>query len=378
MVTKRYPLVFKKNLKPLTVGMELEIQVLDAGTLALTPRVTEILADIPSKRLTSEFFRSTLEYVSSPSSDVHGLEGEFRQLHQSLIDYGREHGLVFSSGGTHPLADYRDRLITPSFRYYRLLARNQWLIRRRAVYGFHIHLGMVSPDACIRFGNFFSHFIPHLIGLAASSPFWQKMETGLASSRSTIFESLPSAGLPYAAKTWKQFERIYAALMESKSIQSAKDISWDIRPSPRWGTLELRMCDATTLQEALAIAAWVHCLALWYMEKESSWLIQSSKSEAWMLRENKWRAIRFGLDAAILKNKRGALVDLRADIWRWLSKLDKYYKRLSYQKYREHLIEMLENGNSAIRQVKVFKATKRLEDVVKMQVAEFAAGGPRY
>lgn len=367
----RYPLPFKANLKPLTLGMEMELQVLDRETHLLIPKAKEVIAGSGLQQLTSEFFQSTLECVSGVCHDVQELEQDFKTLYQKLIAYGAAHGLVFVASGTHPLADYRDRLITPSPRYFRLVERNQWLARRRAVYGLHIHLGMVTGDACIRFANFFSHFIPHFIALAASSPFWQKINTGLACTRSTIFESMPSAGLPAPARNWKHFLQMYQAMRKSKTIRSFKDISWDIRPSPRHGTLELRMCDATSLQEALAIVSLVHCLGFWFQEHEDQWNAKPRLLEPWVIRENKWRAIRFGTQANLIVSARGGTRELREEVWSWLAKLRPYFKRFGYDQYQQHLIELLEYGGSSIRQKAVFERTGSLQAVVANQLTEF-------
>src|SRR5690606_10097209 len=139
--------------------------------------------------------------------------------------------------GTHPTADYHERLITAGTRYGHLMDRNQWLIRRMAVYGLHVHMGMADGDTCIRFNNFFLHFVPHLIALSASSPFWRGVDTGLAAARPTAYEAHPTSGLPILVDNWAEFQTLYTHLVSTGSISSMKDIWWDLRPSPRFGTL---------------------------------------------------------------------------------------------------------------------------------------------
>src|SRR5690606_34059151 len=137
------------------------------------------------------------------------------------------------------------------------------------VYGMHIHLGMRSGDACIRYHNFFLHLVPHLLALSASSPFWHSLNTGLACARPTMYESMPTSGMPYIVKSWKAFENLYKTMVRTGSIKSIHDLWLDLRPSPELGTLELRMCDEpATLAEVMAITAYVHVLALWYEDHQ--------------------------------------------------------------------------------------------------------------
>jgi carboxylate-amine ligase, YbdK family len=184
----------------LTLGVELEFQVLDKNTLQLAPRAHEIIDRVNDKKITHEFFQSTLEVITGICKNVQEVSDDFIQSLDKVHKAANELGLELASTGTHPQADYRDRLITDSPRYGELIDRNQWLIRRMAVYGMHIHFGMRTGDECIRYNNFFLHFVPHLIALSASSPFWQKMDTGLVSCRPTTYESLPTAGMPYIVK----------------------------------------------------------------------------------------------------------------------------------------------------------------------------------
>ncbi|MCI0750389.1 MAG: YbdK family carboxylate-amine ligase, partial [Flammeovirgaceae bacterium] len=253
---KKETLLFHENSETLTLGVELELQVLDRQALLLTPRAHEIIDHLSVPQLKHEFFQSTLEVITGICKDVHQAERELFANIQQVKKAAENLNLKISSTGTHPEADYRDRLVTPSPRYHELMDRNQWIIRRMAVYGMHIHIAMRAGDECIRFHNFFLNFVPHLIALSASSPFWQRMQTGLACSRPTMYESMPTSGMPYIVKKWKSFQNLYKSLVRTGSIDSMRDLWWDLRPSPKYGTLELRICDEpATLQEAMAIVA---------------------------------------------------------------------------------------------------------------------------
>lgn len=370
-------LTFKENSEALTLGVELEFQVLDQATHQLTPRASEIIEKFENDKLNHEMFQSTLEVITGVCRSVHDVDRDLKTSIDQVRTVLPELGLKLAATGTHPMADYRERLITDTKRYHELIDRNQWLIRRMAVYGMHIHFGVKSGDDCVRFGNFFLHFAPHLIALSASSPFWQKMDTGLVSCRPTMYESLPTAGMPYLVKNWKEFENLIKFLKRSDAIQSLKDLWWDIRPSPAWGTIELRICDGpATHQEMLGIVAFTHALAHWFTDHHDEWEKSHTPMKRWIFRENKWRAIRYGLDASIIIDRVGRTNSLKNDIENWMKRLEPYIQKLNYQQYLEIIPQLLEKGNSAQRQRSVMDRTQDGMEVVRFNMKEFEKGAP--
>lgn len=372
---KNQPLLFNVSKTPLSLGVELELQVLDGETLLLTPRAQEIIHLLNKKKLTKEFFQSTIEVVTGICQSVHEAREDLRESLKDVQLIAGQLGLKISSTGTHPEADYRDRMITPSARYHELADRNQWLIRRMAVYGMHIHIGMFSADHAIRFNNFLLHFVPHVLALSASSPFWQRMDTGLAAARPTLYESIPTSGMPYVVKDWKQFQRLYSSLLRTSSIGSMKDLWWDVRPSPGYGTVELRICDEpATLNEACGIVAFVHVLAHWFTDHGTEWTAKNRTIQRWILRENKWRAIRYGLKAEIVKRHSKKLITVSDDIQFWLTELKPYSEMLGYQSYMDEIHRIMNHGNSSERQHAVFADGKNLHRVTEFNVMEFERG----
>ncbi len=372
-------LEFKSSSQELSLGVELELQVLDADSLLLTPRAAEIIDLCDSNNIVPEFFQSTIEIASGICQDVHGVENDLRPSIYKAYVKANQLNLRLGSSGTHPLADYRERLITPAKRYHDLIDRNQWIIRRMAVYGMHIHLGMISGDACIRYNYFFLNFLPHILALSGSSPFWQGMYTGLSSCRTTTYEALPTAGMPYLVKTWKEFQSLYSFLMKSKAISGMKDLWWDLRPSPEYGTLELRFCDEpATLKEALGIVSFVHALAHWFKDHEEEWNHSHTPMKHWILRENKWRAIRYGLHGHIVVSTTGKTKPIYKDIEEWLFTLSPYFKKMKYQEYMSIIRELIEKGNSSERQYKIYEATRDLNEVVRHNLREFESAEPRW
>ena len=370
-------LEFVQSAQELSIGVELELQVLDAGTLLLTPKANDIIEYCKDKRVVHEFFQSTLEVTTSICLDASDVEKDLRSSIREVSLAAKELNLKLGSTGTHPLADYRERLVTPSPRYHELIDRNQWIIRRMAVYGMHIHLGMQSGDSCMRYNYFFMHFLPHIMALSGSSPFWQGKYTGLSSCRPTTYEALPTAGMPYLVKDWRGFQNLYHFLLKAKSITSIKDLWWDLRPSPEYGTLELRFCDEpATLYEAMGIITFVHLLSHWFRDHEEEWTTSHAQLKQWIFRENKWRAIRYGLDAEIIVSSHGKTKSLRKDILQWVKVLEPYAQKSNNARYLSRISEIISKGNSACRQHRVFQNTNDLEAVVRHNVKEFEQGVP--
>lgn len=363
----------------LTLGVELELQLIDPKNFLLTPRVDDIMRHLKTKETYHpELYPDMIETVSGIAATVQDLEADFTYSLDRLQQACASQGIAICGTGCHPLSRYLDCDIYPSPRYNDLIDRNQWLTRRWKVYGLHVHVGMKNGDNCIRHNNFFLSFVPHLLALSASSPFWQGEATGLAACRPTTYEALPTAGLPYQLENWRAYQGLCTTLMRSRAIHSLKDLWWDVRPSPRLGTLEIRVCDEpATLEEVLAIAAFIHMLAHWF-EDHGDWLDTVPTPPHWMLRENKWRVIRHGLEADLVSNLEGDIQPIRQSIEEWLDKLSGYAARLGYEPYVTTLRRILSEGNSSARQRAVYDQTRSLQEVVRFNIEEWQARAPRW
>ncbi|KTD03114.1 carboxylate-amine ligase [Legionella feeleii] len=363
----------------LTLGVEVELQLIDATDYNLCSRAEELLeATTPLEKVKPEFYLSTIEINTDKCHSVQHVEEDLYQTLTDLQTVTKELNLLLATTGSHPFSKYSDWIISPTARYQELIDRNQWLTRRMSVFGLHVHLGMSSGEDCIRFNNFFMYFLPHLLALSSSSPFWQGIDTGLSSCRPTTYESLPTAGQPYQVRKWQDFEHLYKTLKSCGSIKSLKDLWWDLRPSPGFGTLEIRVCDgAATLSETLAIVAFIHTLAHWFSDN-GSWLESVAYPPYWLSRENKWRAIRYGLDAELVMNTDGKIKLMRNDLEEWVEKLQPYIKQLNYQHYFSTLQTILTRGTSSERQRNVFAQTNCFKEVVKHNVNEFLQQEPLY
>ncbi|MDI9818185.1 MULTISPECIES: YbdK family carboxylate-amine ligase [unclassified Legionella] len=357
----------------LTLGVEIELQLINPENYNLSSCAEEVLKIMAhSNKVKPEFYLSTIELNTGKCDNVQEAEIDLQETLASLQYETQKLDLLFAATGSHPFSKYADWIISPTDRYLELIDRNQWLTRRMGVYGLHVHLGMASGEDCIRFNNFFMYFLPHLLALSSSSPFWQGIDTGLASCRPTTYEALPTAGQPYHVSKWQDFEHLYYTLRACGSIKSIKDLWWDLRPSPGFGTLEIRVCDgAATLAETFAIVAFIHTLAHWFTDN-GSWLESVTCPPYWLSRENKWRAIRYGLDAELVINTDGKLKLMRDDLDEWIEKLQPYVRQLDYFHYFAALETILQSGTSSERQRKVFEETRSLKEVVKYNIKEFS------
>ena len=376
---KKNEIEFRSN-GALTLGIEVELQLIDPISLNLASRAEELLkAAAPiTEKIKQEFYLSMVEINTGKCVNVHEVEVDLSKSFKTITDISNSLNLNLATTGSHPFSRYSDCVITPSIRYNELIDRNQWLSRRMTVYGLHVHIGMKSGDDAIRFNNFFLNFIPHLLALSSSSPFWQGEDTGLASCRPTTYESLPTAGHPYRVNNWNEFENLYKTLKACHSINSMKDLWWDIRPSPIYGTLEIRICDGlATLDETLAMVAFIHLLANWFNDN-GGWLEQVPISPMWVTRENKWRVIRYGLKAELVTGASGRVKPVVEDILEWFDKVAPYEKKLGYKKHMDMLREVIARGTSSSRQLKVFEKTNSLQEVVKFNIEEFLLGTPRW
>lgn len=363
----------------LTLGVEIELQLIDPENYNLCARAEEVLKTTSHlEKVKPEFYLSTIEVNTGKCVTAQDVEDDLYTTLAALQYATKDLGILFSTTGSHPFSKYIDWMVSPTTRYQELIDRNQWLTRRMSVYGLHVHLGMASGEECIRFNNFFMYFLPHMLALSSSSPFWQGIDTGLASCRPTTYEALPTAGQPYPVRSWQDFEYLYKSLKSCGSIKSLKDLWWDLRPSPGFGTLEIRVCDGTaTLSETLALVAFIHALAYWFTDN-GSWLESVAYPPYWLARENKWRAIRYGLDAELVMNTDGKTKLMREDLQEWIDKLQPYIEHLDYQTYFSTIQAIMDSGTSSERQKKVFEHNYCLKDVVKHNASEFLLQVPLY
>jgi carboxylate-amine ligase len=254
----------------------------------------------------------------------------------------------------------------------------QWMARRLQIFGIHVHVGVRSGERAIALMNALCAYIPHLLALSASSPYWMGDDTGLASCRSKVFESLPTAGVPLPLKDWAEFEQFMSTLITAKALTSIREVWWDIRPHPDFGTVELRICDGIpTLKEVAMLAALSQCLVHWMDEacERGERLVEPAP---WVVRQNKWRAARYGMDAEVIVNDQGALRPVREAINELVETLTPVAHHLGCAPELQSALEVAERGPSYLRQRAVVAAGGTLVDVVDSLVKELETDRPRW
>ncbi|WP_298325699.1 glutamate--cysteine ligase [Haloactinopolyspora sp.] len=364
-----------------SIGVEWELQLVDPVNRELTSGAVEILEDIrpdgadEHPKAKHELLQSTIEVITGVCSTVGEARADLAETIQTVSAAAGRRGLGLMCAGTHPISNWASQDISPKPRYEQLVAHLQWLARRLQIFGVHVHVGVRSPDKAIPIVNALTSYVPHLLALSASSPFWVGHDTGLASARSKVFETLPTAGLPYQLSGWDQFETYMDTLISTQTIESVREVWWDIRPHPDFGTVELRICDGLpTLDEVAVIAALSQCLVERLdRELDRGYTLPSPKN--WVVRENKWRAARYGLEAEIIVDERGTVVPVRQALLDLADELMPIARRLSCADDLAGIDRVLAIGASYQRQRAIAEASGGdLTKVVDSLLEEMATG----
>ena len=368
-------LVFNKS-TPLTLGIECEFALVNAHTYEPANIADLLVTALGHDNVHKEIFQHMIEITTGVCLSAHQVESELYLLKEKIDKLLPSFDAEMIGSGTLPKLEIDKCSRTKSERYQELKERRQIIFDRFATHGMHVHIGMKDAQSCIRYHNFYMHLLPCLLALSANSPFENGVDTGFASIRPTITESMPIAGVPYQFKTWQEYKDLCRSLARANSISNIKDLWWDIRACPRYGTLEIRICDQpSTLYETMAIVAFIHCLGHWFQDNED-WLDEMPRPSNWRTRDNKWRAMRHGLDAELIVDNRGQTKPIKAIISAWLDRLAPYYKTLEYDNYLLQIKTILENGNGACRQRLTFSRTQNLSDVYTTHITELKNNTP--
>lgn len=365
---------FKGSPRP-TVGIELEIQLLDPETMNLTSGSLDIFERVGSDhpRIKQELTQSTVEIITGIHETVDEAVDDLRETLRTLYEVGDDVGLAFAMAGTHPYAQWRDQDIYPNERYQWLVERIQWPARRLMIYGLHVHVGVGSGEKAIAISNALTTYIPHLLALSASSPFVDHEDTGLASARAKIFEGMPTAGLPFRLANYGEFQSFMNTLIKAGAIESIREIWWDIRPHPNFGTLEIRVCDIpSTLTEVASLVALIQSLVV-CLEQNYDDGNYVDILHAWVVRENKWRACRHGLDADVITSNTGDHAPLRELLPQLVGTLGSVADRLRCRHLLDRIPGQILRGASYERQRAVFAETGELDAIVRALAAEMRA-----
>lgn len=299
-----------------SLGVEIELGLVDRATLQLVPGSAQVLEQIrpadadEHPKAKNEFYASSLEIITGICTTVAEARGDLLATIAEVDAELRPRNLAMQPGGAHPTARWQDLHVTGKPRYQEFARWIQWPARRSMCHGIHYHVGVRSADAAVAIANSLGVSIPLLLAPSASSPFWGGHDTGLASARTKVFEGMPTADLPAELEDFAAFQRLMAQMQAAGAIRTVRELWWDIRPHPGFGTVEIRVCDAMgTLDEILALAALTQCLVADLNERFDAGE-PLPRLPRWALKENKWRAARWGMDAEVI-NVTGGTVAVR-------------------------------------------------------------------
>ena len=360
--------------EPYTLGMEEEYMLLDPATLELVQRADTVLEAESggefAARTSCELFQSVIEGQTPvcPSADHAGRE--LWRLRRHLEQVTARNGLVLASSGTHPFAHYEDQLVTERERYRSVIEQIQYPARRELIFGLHVHVGVPDPDTAIQVVRLLGPHIPELIALSASSPFWRGFPTGLYSTRHSIFATFPRSRTPPPFSDYREFSAYVGALERAGAVDDYTKIWWDVRPHPRLGTVEVRAMDAVArVEDAIALAAYVQALVRHAVEAAP--LPLPTALDSALARENKWQAIRYGLEAVTITANEGPL-PIRGVIHRTLEELAVDAAALGSEAAIAGIEQISRRGTGAERQLATFAATGDIRAVARQVVAETA------
>ncbi|HEX8769333.1 MAG TPA: glutamate--cysteine ligase [Acidimicrobiales bacterium] len=362
-----------------SLGVEFELEIVDRKSRELVSAASDLLDDLGGQqqpKVKHELFECTLELITGICTTVAEAKDDLGATLKDVRAVTDARGLALMCSGSHPFSDWHDQKLSPDPRYAKLVEQVQWPARRMQIFGVHFHVGVRSAEKAITIANALTAYLPCFLGLSASSPYWGGRDTGMASSRSTVFESLPTAGLPYHLANWGEFEQFMETLVESGAIKTIREVWWDIRPHPDFGTVELRMCDGiSTLHEIGALAALAQTLVEWLDTLIDRGYVLPVPRE-WVVRQNKWRAARYGLEADLITDEHGARGPLRDTVVALVQELSPVAARLGCADELAVNLEILDHGPSYRRQRRVVEGGGTLLDVVDGLINELETDIP--
>ena len=362
----------------LTIGIEEEYQIIDPETRELRSYITQILEEghmLLREQVKAELHQSMVEVGTEICKTPAHAKEELIKLRGTIIKLAGKNGLKIASAGTHPFSSWINQEITPFERYIGVWKDMRDLAQQLLIFGTHVHIGIEDQDFLLDCMNVAKYFVPHVLALSTSSPFWMGRDTGLKSYRSIIFRHFPRSGIPPMIRSWTEYNSFIESLVRTGCIPDGTKIWWDVRLNWKYPTLEFRICDVCTrLEEAVCVAAIFQAIIakLWKLRRDNLTFRHYTSA---LVEENKWRAVRYGLDGNLLdlgKQQERPAKALIRELIEWF--IDDVVDDLGSRKEVEYAFKILEGGTSADRQLATFQRTGDLKAVVDQLIAETAEG----
>lgn len=366
-------------MKPsLTVGIEEEYQTIDPETRDLRSHVeSEILSKgktLLKEAVKAEMHQSVVEIGTGVCSNIKDADRQLKDLRSQMCALASQNGLRLAAAGTHPFADWRNQEIFPDERYYIIVQDLKMVARANLIFGLHVHVGVEDREVAIHLMNAARYFLPHILALSTNSPFWQGMDTGLKSYRCKVFDKFPRTNIPDYFPSWGEYDTFVKLLIKTNCIDNAKKIWWDIRPHPNFPTLEFRICDVPLrADETLAIAALIQAtVAKLYKLHAANQGFRLYRRV--LIMENKWRALRYGLEGKLIDFGKQTEVPVRDLIYEYLNFVEDVVDELGSRQYINYIHRILEMGTGADRQLRVYRETGDFKKVVDYMIEETRMG----
>ena len=357
------PITFQTS-KPFSLGVEIELQILDRNDLNLVPRAPEILAMVPAElkeRIKPEFIRSMIEVNTEVCSNMEQVKENLTYLIQQAEKIAAANNCLLFATSLHPFAKYSDQVLSSDPRYNRIMDDLQLVGRRFITQGLHVHVGMDNHEDAIRVCDNIRLFLPILLALTCSSPYYEGIDTGLHSYRAKLFEALPLAGMPDELGSWDEYIEMVTLLTNTGIITEVRDLWWDVRPHPDFGTVEIRICDLpSSFSEILAIVALIQGLVVNLTESD-----KHLNPNMQVLKSNKWQAARYGLEGRFVYPLIQKKISMREAAGEIFAKAAPDMVKLRTNHYLSVLQRTVNSGTSSNQQRKIFEAQKDFSAIIK-------------
>lgn len=361
----------------LTLGIEEEYQIIDPATGELQSYITQILKEdsMVLGQIKPELHQSMVEIGTNVCQTPAEARAELVKLRGTVMQLAAKNGLKIAAAGTHPFSSWLSQEITPLERYMGVKQDLADLAQRLLIFGTHVHVGIEDKDFLIDAMNVARYFIPHVLCLSTSSPFWMGRTTGLKSYRSIIFRNFPRTGIPPALRDWTDYEQLLDTMVRTGCVPNGSKIWWDVRPNHSYPTIEFRGCDVCTrVDEAVSLAAILQAIIakLWKLRRDN---MTFRVYPGTLIDENKWRAVRYGLDGKLIDLGRQQELPAReliTELLEWF--IDDVVDELGSRAEVEYAFRILKEGTSADRQLATFQRTGDLKAVVDQLIAETEEG----
>lgn len=367
------PIQFHGSPQP-TLGIEWEIALVDPVTRDLAPKAAEVIAAVnaahPEVHLEKEFLQNTVELVTGIHPTTPAAISELAHSLACVKEAADSLGLRLWASGSHPFSDFRQNPVSEKNAYTEIIERTRFWGSQMLIWGIHVHVGISSADRVWPIINAMMTKYPHLLALTASSPGWDGIDTGYASNRTMLYQQLPTAGLPYQFQTWAEWESYMHDQGISGVINHTGSMHFDIRPAAKWGTIEVRVADATSnLRELSAVVALTHCLVVHY-DRMIDRGEQLPILQPWHVAENKWRAARYGMEAQIITSRDTDERWVTQELAELADELAPLARELGCHDELQLVIEILERGAGYQRQRRAFHETGSWTPVIDLTCDE--------